>query len=38
MNNWLKRDEVAAGDLVFAPDEKEAANDDGHWYVLIVDD
>ena len=38
MNHGLKRDDVATGDLVFAPDEKKAANDHGCWNVLIVDD
>lgn len=38
MDHGLKRDDVAASDLVFAPDETKAANDDGCWNVLIVDD
>jgi len=38
MDHGSKRNVVAAGDLVFAPDEKKAANDEGHWNILIVDD
>lgn len=38
MEPGLKRDDAAADDLVFAPDEIKAANEDGCWNVLIVDD
>jgi len=34
----IKRNDVVAGDVAFAPDEKMAANDGGCWKVLIVDD
>lgn len=38
MDHGPKRDDVPADDLVFAPDEKRVAHDDGCWNVLIVDD
>ena len=38
MKHEFKRDDVAAGELVFAPDEKMLADEDDFWSVLIVDD